>query len=66
MGEEVEPARLYELKAELDGSAIYLEEEVRRFCEIYFNRKEPLKTMARREPYLRCSGCTGSNLPTMC
>jgi len=40
MGEEVEPARLYELKAELDASGIYLAEEVLRFCEIYFRPKE--------------------------
>jgi len=36
MGEEVDPARMYEIKAELDGSGIYLAEEVQRFCEIYF------------------------------
>ncbi len=40
MGVEVEPARLYELKAELDASGIYLAEEVLRFCEIYFKPKE--------------------------
>ncbi len=39
MGEEVEPARMYELKAELDSSGIYLAEEVQRFCEIYFKPK---------------------------
>lgn len=40
MGEEVAPTRLYELKAELDASGIYLTEEVLRFCEIYFKPKE--------------------------
>ena len=40
MGEEVQPARLYELKAELDASGIYLAEEVLRFCEVYFKPKE--------------------------
>jgi len=40
MGEQVEPARLYELKAELDATGIYLAEEVQRFCEIYFKAKE--------------------------
>lgn len=40
MGEEVDPARMYEIKAELDGSGIYLAEEVQRFCEIYFKPKE--------------------------
>jgi type I restriction enzyme R subunit len=39
MGEEVEPARMYELKADLDASGIYLAEEVQRFCEIYFKPK---------------------------
>lgn len=40
MGEEVKPARLYELKAELDATGIYLAEEVARFCDIYFKPKE--------------------------
>ena len=40
MGEEVKPERLYEIKAELDASGIYLAEEVLRFCEIYFKPKE--------------------------
>lgn len=39
MGEEVPPSRLYEIKAELDGSGIYLAEEVQRFCEVYFKPK---------------------------
>ena len=39
MGEEVEPARMYELKTEFDASGIYLAEEVQRFCEIYFKPK---------------------------
>jgi type I restriction enzyme R subunit len=40
MGEEVEPARMYQIKAELDASGIYLAEEVHRFCEIYFKPKQ--------------------------
>jgi type I restriction enzyme R subunit len=40
MGEEVKPARLYELKAELDATGIYLNEEVARFCDIFFKPKE--------------------------
>ena len=36
LGEEVEPARMYALKEELDASGIYLAEEVQRFCAIYF------------------------------
>ena len=39
MGEEVEPARLYELKADLDSSGVYLNEEVQRFCGVYFMPK---------------------------
>lgn len=40
MGEEVEPALMYQIKAELDASGIYLAEEVHRFCEIYFKPKQ--------------------------
>jgi len=40
MGEQVEPSRMYEMKAELDSSGIYLEEEVHQFCEVYFKPKE--------------------------
>lgn len=40
MGEEVDPARMYQIKAELDGSGIYLSEEVQRFFEIYFKPKQ--------------------------
>jgi len=40
MGQEVDPARMYQVKAELDASGIYLTEEVQRFCEIYFKPKE--------------------------
>ena len=40
MGEEVDPARLYEVKAELDESGIYLGEEVERFCEVFFAPKK--------------------------
>lgn len=36
MGEEVDPARMYEIKAFLDQSGIYLQEEVERFCEVFF------------------------------
>lgn len=39
MGEEVEPARMYELRAELDASGIYTSEEVERFCRVYFKPK---------------------------
>jgi type I restriction enzyme R subunit len=40
MGDEVEPARLYEIKAELDSSGVYLPEEVERFCAVYFKPRQ--------------------------
>jgi len=40
LGEEAEPEQLYLLKSELDGSAIYLGEEVERFCAVYFKPKQ--------------------------
>jgi type I restriction enzyme R subunit len=40
MGEEVEPARMYALKGELDASGVYLGEEVERFCAVYFKPKQ--------------------------
>jgi type I restriction enzyme R subunit len=40
MGEEVDPARLYAIKGELDDSGVYLEEEVARFCDVYFKPKQ--------------------------
>ncbi len=36
MGEEVDPDRLYEIKAELDASGLYLPEEIEAFCAIFF------------------------------
>ena len=39
MGEEVDPDRLYEVKAELDASGIYLQEEVDEFSRIFFAPK---------------------------
>jgi type I restriction enzyme R subunit len=40
MGEEVDPARMYAIKGELDGSSIYLDEEVERFCAVYFKPEQ--------------------------
>jgi type I restriction enzyme R subunit len=40
MGEEVDPARMYAIKGELDSSGVYLAEEVERFCTVYFKPKE--------------------------
>ncbi len=39
MGEEVDPARMYAVKTEMDASGIYLDEEVQRFSAIYFQPK---------------------------
>jgi type I restriction enzyme R subunit len=39
VGDEVDPARLYAIKGELDDEGVYLEEEVARFCEVYFKPK---------------------------
>lgn len=39
MGEEVDPDKLYEVKAELDASAIYLHTEVDDFAKVFFAPK---------------------------
>jgi type I restriction enzyme R subunit len=40
MGEEVDPARMYAIKGELDAAGIYLNEELERFCAVYFKPKQ--------------------------
>ena len=40
MGDEVDPARMYQLKVEMDASGIYLTEELERFCTVYFKPKQ--------------------------
>ncbi len=40
MGEAVDPARMYAIKGELDAAGIYLDEEVERFCAVYFKPKQ--------------------------
>ena len=40
LGEEVDPARMYAIKGELDDYGVYLEEEVSRFCDVYFKPKQ--------------------------
>jgi len=40
MGDDVDPARMYQIKEELDASGIYLAEEVERFCAVYFKPKQ--------------------------
>ncbi|MEE4297342.1 MAG: DEAD/DEAH box helicase family protein [Wenzhouxiangella sp.] len=44
MGEEVEPERLYEIKAQLDESGIYRHEEVEEFCNIFFAPRQRQST----------------------
>ncbi len=39
MGDEVDPFRLYEIELELNERGIYLNEEVERFCAVYFKGK---------------------------
>jgi type I restriction enzyme, R subunit len=45
MGEQVDPAHMYQLKGELDASGMYLDEEVRRFSEVYFKPKQRQSAM---------------------
>jgi SOS-response transcriptional repressor LexA len=45
MGEEVDPAQMYRIKGELDASGIYLDEEVERFCGVYFKPKQKQSAM---------------------
>ena len=45
MGEQVDPARMYAIKSELDASGIYLNEEVERFCAVYFKPKQRQSAM---------------------
>lgn len=40
IGEEVDPARMYQLQGELDASGVYLPEEVERFSAVYFKPKQ--------------------------
>lgn len=49
MGEEVEPARMYEIRAELDASGIYTSDEIERFCRVYFKPKARQTASDHRE-----------------
>ncbi|KAB2893795.1 MAG: type I restriction endonuclease subunit R [Bacteroidetes bacterium] len=40
IGEEAEPEQLYQIKAELDASGVYSQEEIELFCEIFFKPKQ--------------------------
>ena len=45
IGDEVDPTRLYAIKGELDAAGIYLDEEVARFCDVYFKPKQKQSTL---------------------
>ena len=45
MGEEVDPAHMYQIKSELDAAGVYLAEEVARFCDVYFKSKQRQSAM---------------------
>ena len=49
MGEQVDPTRLYEIKAELDASGVYLNEEIDRFCQVFFKSKTKQSPADHRE-----------------
>ena len=40
MGEEVDPAHLYQVQAELEQSNIYRKEDIERFCMVYFKPRQ--------------------------
>lgn len=45
MGDEVDPARMYAIKGEIDASGIYLDDEVERFCNVYFKATQRQSAM---------------------
>jgi type I restriction enzyme, R subunit len=49
LGDEPEPQRLYELKAQLDKSGIYTMLELEGFCEVYFRGKNKLNPNDHRQ-----------------
>jgi len=49
IGEEVDPARMYEITAELDASGVYTSDEVERFCRVYFKPKARQTAADHRE-----------------
>ncbi|GAA0547842.1 type I restriction enzyme R subunit [Rhizomicrobium palustre] len=40
IGEEVDPARMYQIKGELDSEGVYEAGDVERFCAVYFKPKQ--------------------------
>jgi type I restriction enzyme, R subunit len=45
IGEQVDPAHMYAIKGELDATGIYLDEEIGRFCAVYFKPKQRQSAM---------------------
>ncbi len=56
LGEEVDPARMYAIKSELDAAGIYRPEEVDRFCTVYF---KPRQRQRARSPSPACRAGPG-------
>jgi type I restriction enzyme R subunit len=40
IGDEVDPARMYQIKSELDADGIYETTDVKKFCSVYFGPKQ--------------------------
>ena len=57
MGEEVDPARMYAVKEELDAAGIYLDEEVEQFCEVYFKSKQRQSAQDHQAMKRRARSC---------
>ena len=49
MGEEVDPAHMYAIKSDLDASGIYLDDEIERFCVVYFTPKRRQSALDHRK-----------------
>jgi type I restriction enzyme R subunit len=49
IGERVDPARMYEIREELTACGIYLIEEVKRFCDVFFKPKARQSSADHRE-----------------
>jgi type I restriction enzyme, R subunit len=54
VGEEVDPAKLYQMQSELDASTLYTKEEVESFCRVFFlaKRRPSAQDHARMESAL--------------
>ncbi len=49
LGESADPNRMYEIRAELTSAGVFLNEEVNRFCEVYFKPKTRQSSVDHRE-----------------